>query len=130
MTTEPNSSSEQKFNELIDASNSTNKQNVHCTRCSSLILRKNQGQFCCQTFDIPLPAQSKAELQKSNIQSEPLSHYWVVNDIYTFENIGFTNATNQKKYLICADCEIGPLGFMNVDNQKEIFLAIERVKHE
>ena len=33
-----------------------------------------------------------------------------VHDMYDFENIGFSKPVDSVKYLICADCEAGPIG--------------------
>lgn len=49
--------------------------------------------------------------------------------MYTFENIGFSNNVDATtKYLICADCEMGPVGFCDLTN-KMCYVALERVKH-
>ncbi|VDM70181.1 unnamed protein product [Strongylus vulgaris] len=37
--------------------------------------------------------------------------------MYDFENVGFTNSVDGMKYLTCADCEYGPIGFLDVDTK-------------
>ncbi|XP_054919461.1 uncharacterized protein strat [Dermacentor andersoni] len=59
---------------------------------------------------------------------EKLTDFWCVNDIYTFENIGFTNTVGQTKYLACADCERGPVGWHSLETRKS-FVALSRVRH-
>ena len=97
-------------------------EKLGCPRCKSLIFKagvaikcKNQG---------PLLEGIKKE---QNIQPE---EYWKVDNMMKFENIGFTNTVNNRKYLICADCEIGPLGFQNLDEPNKLFLAVQRIKHD
>lgn len=60
---------------------------------------------------------------------ENLSSYWLVDNMFTFENVGFSNTVGTIKYLICADCEIGPIGWHDVTNSKAFYVAIGRVKH-
>lgn len=61
-------------------------------------------------------------------ETELLKDYWLVDDMFTFENIGFSNSVQNTKYLICADCEMGPVGYHDVTTRK-CFVALKRVKH-
>lgn len=70
--------------------------------------------------------------QKKNFESvecELLTDYWMVPDMFMFDNIGFSKTVELGlKYLICADCEIGPIGWYD-DKTKLSYLALSRVKH-
>ena len=61
------------------------------------------------------------------IETETLSDYWMVEDMFTFENIGFSNTVGSTKYLICAECEIGPIGYHDIITKKS-YIAVKRVK--
>lgn len=61
---------------------------------------------------------------------ETLSDFWVVNNMYTFDNVGFTNTVGTIKYLICADCEVGPIGMHDINDKTAFYLAVERVRYE
>ena len=69
--------------------------------------------------------------------------------MFTFENIGFSNTVGDFKYLICADCDMGPIGKFSsirayhrqdleiyffagyhVISTKKNYVALLRVKHE
>lgn len=64
-----------------------------------------------------------------SVECELLSDYWMVPDMYMFDNIGFSKPIESGiKYLICADCEIGPIGWYD-DNNKQSYVALSRVKH-
>uniref|UniRef100_T1H5S0 Guanine nucleotide exchange factor MSS4-like protein n=1 Tax=Megaselia scalaris TaxID=36166 RepID=T1H5S0_MEGSC len=63
-----------------------------------------------------------------DVETEEISEFWVVNDMFTFENIGFSNQVDNVKYLTCADCEKGPVGF-NIASEKNCYIALSRVKH-
>lgn len=76
-------------------------------------------------FNLPLVHQKNKE---SVTECELLKNYWAVDDMFTFENIGFSNTVQNKKYLICADCEIGPIGVHDIVSRK-CYVALKRVKH-
>jgi len=72
--------------------------------------------------------------EKYKIGSEPAgdtpTKFWLVDDMFHFENIGFSKTVDSTvKYLICADCEIGPIGWHDIRNQTEFYVAAERVKY-
>lgn len=64
-----------------------------------------------------------------NDKTECIEKFWLVVDMFTFENVGFTNTLENKKYLICADCEIGPIGYQDLDNPNLMFVAHSRVNY-
>lgn len=71
---------------------------------------------------------------KYSIGSQPSgdtpSTFWLVSDMFNFDNVGFSNTVNgSEKYLICADCEVGPIGWHNTHNRTEYFVAAERVQY-
>ncbi|VDP45483.1 unnamed protein product [Heligmosomoides polygyrus] len=49
--------------------------------------------------------------------SETVCGFWIVRGMYDFENVGFTNAVDGMKYLTCADCEYGPIGFLETETK-------------
>ena len=54
-----------------------------------------------------------------------------VDDMMSFENIGFTKTLVQIKYLCCADCELGPLGLQYLDRAPAAsYLAARRVRYD
>ena len=57
--------------------------------------------------------------------------YWITKDMYAFENIGFTRplptdngVSSVQRYMCCADCEMGPLGFVI---EETYYLKCDRV---
>ena len=59
---------------------------------------------------------------------EPLD-FVEVEDIYSFENMGFSLTVENKKFLACPECELGPLGFHHLETKKS-FLSLERAVQE
>ena len=66
--------------------------------------------------------------EENSTTGEDIKGFWQVNDMYTFENLGFSNTIENLKYLICADCEIGPIGWYDLTT-KQSYVALSRVKH-
>ena len=60
---------------------------------------------------------------------EEVTSFCQVDDIYTFENMGFSHTVDNKKYLACPECELGPLGFHDLLTKKS-FLSMDRVVDE
>ncbi|XP_019561399.3 guanine nucleotide exchange factor MSS4 homolog [Aedes albopictus] len=115
--------------ELVE--NEKNKTNVNCTHCGSLMLKPGSADYVESEFNLPEPYKKKHPAPASSpaeFACEKLTQFWVVNDMFTFENIGFSNTVDQTKYLICADCEIGPVGYHDLQT-KRCYVALQRVKH-
>uniref|UniRef100_A0A023F808 Putative guanine nucleotide exchange factor n=1 Tax=Triatoma infestans TaxID=30076 RepID=A0A023F808_TRIIF len=110
--------------ELI--SEGKNKTTVYCSRCPSKILNPKTGTH--KTVDFKLPHMHYKADGNPN-EAEEISDYWAVHDMYIFENIGFSKTVDNFKYLICADCEMGPIGWFDIPS-KESFVALSRVKHQ
>ncbi|EPZ32124.1 Mss4-like protein [Rozella allomycis CSF55] len=101
-----------------------NPNNIRCVneKCRTLILKKNSAEL-----------KTNLTLPEMTSKSEKISSRgWFLSNIYTFDNIGVTKPTqmdsfgNDFRFLICAECEIGPLGYLDNAN-KSIFLAEDRV---
>ena len=64
-------------------------------------------------------------------EGDVLDEFWVVEDMYHFENVGFSKAVNNVKYLICADCEMGPIGYHDpAQRPSRFYVALARVNHK
>lgn len=66
---------------------------------------------------------------EGSVDGDTLTAHWFVEDMFTFENVGFTKDVGRIKYLICADCEIGPIGWHCLDDKTSFYVALERVNH-
>ncbi|VDO53013.1 unnamed protein product [Haemonchus placei] len=87
---------------------SPNEQRLICGICNSVILLAGVGRWTNKEEVLPLCRQQK----DVDTQKEAVSGFWTVRDMYDFENVGFTNSVDGMKYLTCADCEYGPIGFL------------------
>jgi hypothetical protein len=104
----------------------TNEGKVKCPRCESTIFASNTA-----TLTELNPGLEMLSIQKiSEGQREMIHSFWTVNNMMTFENIGFSKSANDgKKYLICAECEVGPLGFHDPAEQPlQYHIAVERTR--
>ncbi|XP_046843076.1 guanine nucleotide exchange factor MSS4-like [Xenia sp. Carnegie-2017] len=125
--------------ELVNSSNKKNRKWLLCPYCDSKILPPNKGEylekeqngrnlFIIFIFSMCFLGQQQNMKYQLN-QRELLSQYWLVIDMFTFENVGFTKTVGTTKYLICADCEIGPIGFVNLEDKSKHYVALSRVKY-
>ncbi|XP_003380029.1 guanine nucleotide exchange factor MSS4-like protein [Trichinella spiralis] len=110
--------------EKASSSNDNNgkKLSLSCPKCSCIILRENHGEQV--TVEKELPELSlKAD---GTVDMKTFTEFVRVDDIYDFENIGFSRNSNGVQYLLCAACEIGPLGFHDLTT-KLSYVAVQRV---
>uniref|UniRef100_A0A1B0CDC8 Guanine nucleotide exchange factor n=1 Tax=Lutzomyia longipalpis TaxID=7200 RepID=A0A1B0CDC8_LUTLO len=78
-------------------------------------------------FSLPLMKQANGS-SPDEVVAEELADFWKVDDMLTFENIGFSHTVKEIKYLVCADCEMGPVGYHDIPSKKS-YVALSRVKH-
>ncbi|XP_059617135.1 guanine nucleotide exchange factor MSS4 homolog [Phlebotomus argentipes] len=104
-----------------------NKRKIECTFCNSSILRPQNAQFANQQFSLPLMRQKNVS-SAAEAETEEIKEFWMVDDMFTFENIGVSHTVNNTKFLVCADCEMGPVGYHDIPSRKS-YVALSRVKH-
>ena len=114
--------------------NDKNSKSIVCQFCDSKVLtpdmaslRRLNGHF------LPAMRQKKSIATGNNdsgLEGETLDDFWLVEDMFHFENVGFSKAVDNVKYLICADCEMGPIGFHDPSAPKEFYVALARVMHK
>lgn len=105
-----------------------NNKSVCCERCDSLVLKAGSASFSQIEFFLP-HMKKKSENQQPG-DGETLNEFWLVNDMCTFENVGFSNNVNTIKYLTCADCEVGPIGWCDVRDRTKFYVAVDRVLYK
>jgi len=106
-----------------------NATKIRCLRCSSLVLSPGNARLTSKELFLP-HMQKKSANQEAN-DGETLTKHWLVSDMFIFDNVGFTNTVDGKlKYLICADCEVGPIGWHDTNIKKEFYISLDRVKHD
>lgn len=116
---------------ILEASKETvaeikkNPKPIVCKRCSSTILREKSAQAIRKEDGIFLP-HMQTKPASGDTKGEMLHDFWVVPDMFTFENVGFCKTTGNIKYLICADCEAGPIGAHTVGST-EYYVSTERI---
>ena len=74
--------------------------------------------------------EKKEEMSADKPKGESLQDHWMVRDMYTFENVGFSKTVSSIKYLACADCEIGPIGWHDTRDKTRFYISLNRVQHQ
>ncbi|KAG1883770.1 Mss4-like protein [Suillus subluteus] len=115
----------------------THKFDLLCPRngCGSVILKAGVGR-CVERDSVELDiAKEPLHPDLPALPDPPATtHWWLVTpNIMDFENIGFTKpvqkdavAAQKLKFLICAECDLGPLGWCE-EGGHEFWLACSRV---
>lgn len=106
--------------------NDNNKVKVYCTFCPSQMLNIGAARLVNIQFNLP---HIHCKGEDEGDQQESIKDYWMVDDIYMFENIGVSHTVDNIKYLACADCERGPVGWHDLSTKKS-YIALSRVMHE
>ncbi|CAF0757048.1 unnamed protein product [Didymodactylos carnosus] len=124
-----------------------NAKTIVCLYCDDIILRPKTGKYEQKNILLPRMDMKKTSTSSSsNDNSIPINgndhlcdsidYYWLVNDMFTFENVGFSKTVNNNvKYLICSNCERGPIGYCELDPttgqlDKQFYVAFDRVKYK
>ncbi|KAK4023818.1 Guanine nucleotide exchange factor MSS4 [Daphnia magna] len=105
--------------------NEKNAARLGCLTCPSVILLPGVGTLVKTEFKLPLIHKSSKDEEDN---AEFITKSWMIPDMFQFENVGFSKTVGNFKYLVCADCEIGPIGWHCIDN-KTSYIADVRVKH-
>ncbi|CAG9134073.1 unnamed protein product [Plutella xylostella] len=103
-----------------------NKKTLACKYCGCKILENGCGKYV--HLERSLPAELQDKRKTDGYVHEKLVHYFIVENMYTFDNIGFTHTIDETKYLSCADCDAGPIGYFDVES-KHSYVGMTRVKH-
>jgi len=101
--------------------NGQNAKKIICVACGIDVLLPAHGTYVQQQISLPTGKDGG---------QESLNDFWLVNDIFDFQNIGFLRTVQNAKYLTCGSCERGVLGVQQLDNQNKIFLSHNRVTYK
>ena len=117
--------------EYVDVETKKNKKDIRCQLCNSKVLSKGSCTFIDKEFALPYMKSKDKDGNTLNDKRELINNYWLVIDMMTFDNVGFLKTVDGLKYLICADCEVGPIGYQNVvEDMKRLYVAPNRVKYQ
>lgn len=123
---------------------------IRCSKCKCLLLREGHGLKVQESvsnlphYVLPEPVCAHAlfvtggqvdlpntdaprDSDPSQVTTE--TDFLLVDDIFTFENMGFSHTVESRKYLACAECEFGPIGYHDLTSGKS-YLSVARVNPE
>ncbi|NXI04131.1 MSS4 factor, partial [Pachycephala philippinensis] len=104
-----------------------NLRAVLCQRCGSRVLLPGAATFARR--EVPGGSGGGGRCRPGG-GGDVLREHWLVRDMFSFENVGFTRDVGNVKFLVCADCEAGPIGWHCLDDKDSFYVALERVAHE
>eukprot|EP00076_Gallus_gallus_P047837 XP_419250.4 guanine nucleotide exchange factor MSS4 [Gallus gallus] len=107
-----------------------NLKAVLCQRCGSRVLLPGAATFARRELLLPAMRKKATADGDGDGDGDVLREHWLVRDMFSFENVGFTRDVGNVKFLVCADCEAGPIGWHCLDDKDSFYVALERVAHE
>eukprot|EP00051_Salpingoeca_urceolata_P029643 m.7133 g.7133 ORF g.7133 m.7133 type:complete len:163 (+) comp2822_c0_seq1:255-743(+) len=108
-----------------------NTKAIVCKRCGSKIIALQVCELTQQERDLPKLAVSKEAMQTGVPETSPVTDCWLLRNMMDFDNVGFSHAVGDLKYLTCADCELGPLGWQDRSiTPPEFYVAFDRVAYK
>ncbi|NXC37720.1 MSS4 factor, partial [Penelope pileata] len=107
-----------------------NLKAVLCQRCGSRVLLPGAATFARRELLLPAMKKKAAATAGGGGDGDVLREHWLVRDMFSFENVGFTRDVGNVKFLVCADCEAGPIGWHCLDDKDSFYVALQRVAHE
>lgn len=120
-----------KENTELVSEEGKNIKAVLCQRCGSKVLCPGMAVYAEKELFLPSMRKKSGSFgTEGSVDGDTLKSFWLVDNMFDFENVGFTNDVGRIKYLICADCEIGPIGWHCLDDKQSYYIALERVTHE
>ncbi|ORX46530.1 Mss4-like protein [Hesseltinella vesiculosa] len=117
---------------LYNPETNKNTADIFCPKegCRCLIIRKNTAVLVERDADklsLPesvLPAEANVSDDKEDTQ------FWLLKDMMDFDNVGFSKTVGSVKFLSCADCDLGPLGYHDTAcSPKEFLISIRRARY-
>lgn len=104
----------------IDQSELINSHKIYCNTCDCFILKAGLAETTKLEQLLP---------NMTNGTEESVEFYWKLTDMMKFENVGFSRSKDGGvKYLLCADCERGPIGFQA--GPALFYIAADRVRYK
>ncbi|KAJ3364177.1 hypothetical protein GGF32_002557 [Allomyces javanicus] len=116
----------------VATNTNTNACAIYCPNqhCQCLILRANTA-----PLETVTDAPDLAALPGINVGAADAAdaRYFAVPSMMHFENVGFSKTVGDGvKYLCCADCDLGPLGFMRTapGHKPTCYLKVARLRYK
>lgn len=95
---------------------------MHCPRCPSKIALAGVSTLVSNNM-------SMAKYKIDAPDEEVVTTFWLLTDLMAFENIGVSKLVGSIKFLSCADCDVGPLGWHDLNDRTKFYVAAERVRY-
>jgi len=117
-----------KADDLVDGE-LKNCLGVKCKYCGSKIFPPKTAKYeeLSEGYRLHIV---KAKADPDQSEFDEVKQFWVLGDMFDFDNVGFSNTVDGTKYLVCADCERGPIGYHDTrGGNKLCYVALSRVTH-
>ncbi|KAI7881439.1 Mss4-like protein [Lichtheimia hyalospora FSU 10163] len=122
--------------EIVDPNTNKNVAHILCpiNTCRCVIIRKGAATLVERVDNkLALPEHvlqgSTEQLDDEN--AEGRTYFWHLGNMMDFENVGFSKTVDTTKYLSCADCDAGPIGYHDTQSDpKEFLVNVRRARYQ
>lgn len=108
--------------DAVKSEDGSKNMDFFCPRCPSKIARADTGALV--STDMVL-----SKYKVDGPDEESIGTWWLLPSAFAFENIGVTKTVGNTKFLSCADCEVGPLGWHDITDTTKYYIAAQRVRY-
>ena len=95
---------------------------ITCPRCPSKICLPGAATFV-------IIDKKMGKFKVGGPEEEVIKNFWRLGSLMSFENIGVSHIKDNTKFLSCADCEVGPIGWHDINDKTKFYIAAERVRY-
>ena len=103
----------------MEPSPGANAEDLACPQCGCCLLAAGAAHWATLSPAASVPTTAPGAAPES------VSGAWAVGDMYDFANVGFTVPDEAGvKFVACAECELGPLGFHRAGEEPAAYYVI------
>ncbi|CAO3587994.1 unnamed protein product [Absidia cylindrospora] len=100
------------------------KLTANVSSCGKTLLSWYNAMLSLPETTLPSNALINQDKDKDEMQ------FWCLADMMDFDNVGFSKTIGTVKYLSCADCNLGPIGYHDTaSDPKEYLVSIQRARY-
>ncbi|KAI8144441.1 Mss4-like protein [Fennellomyces sp. T-0311] len=100
-------------------------------KCKCVVIKKGAATLVDRDgAKLELPESVLGSNLSEQLQGLAETQFWQLSNMMDFENVGFSKTVGTIKYLSCADCDVGPIGYHDTaSDPKEFLISVRRARY-
>ncbi|KAI9493704.1 Mss4-like protein [Zychaea mexicana] len=124
---------EDPLEKIVEPDTSRNAADILCPldKCKCLVIKKGAAVLVERDgAKLELPESVLGSNLSEQLQGSAETQFWRLGNMMDFENVGFSKTVDAVKYLSCADCDVGPIGYHDTkESPSEFLISIRRARY-